>query len=238
MFKHVSDHIRQRVKDAYAAIADQYDGTHQTAWRGFEDLSHYVKRGAEVLDIGCGNGWLFGFFKDKSIHYLGIDNSSAMLELARSHFPEARFQLGDMIDLNVPPNSIDVVFSLATLHHISGKNLRQKSIGEIHHALRDNGILVLTVWNLFQWKFLAQWAVSILSFIFHLGLKYAWNDLWIPWRNVGPKRYLHAFLPNELLSYFNKGHWSIEEIYFMRKGSRVKFNQSKNLILVARKTHG
>jgi SAM-dependent methyltransferase len=161
-----------------------------------------------------------------------------LLGSANSRFPDARFQLGDMVDLNLPNDRFDVVFSLASFHHVSGPGPRQKCVEEIRRVLRNEGLLILSVWNLYQWRFLRQWLISFLSFIFHLGLRYGWNDLWVPWRNNGPKRYFHAFLPKELLGYFGKDQWTIEEFYFLRKGSRVKFWKSWNLCLVARKTHG
>jgi len=238
MFKKIQNKIRQQVIEAYSAMGDEYDETHQMPWAGFEVLAAHVKKNAKVLDLGCGNGWVYGSLGSQSIDYIGIDNSSVMLEKAHSAFPEVRFELGDMVDLNLSNQSIDVVFSLAAFHHIPSRSLRSKSIQEIHRILKKDGLLILTAWNLFQWKFFQQWATSIFSFFFHLGLHYAWNDLWIPWRNFGPKRYFHAFFPYELLSYFPKNQWSVEDFFFVRKGTRVNFLKSFNICLILRKKNG
>ncbi len=235
MRKKTADQIRQGVVESYGAIAGEFDQTRVRPWPEFESFSRYIRSGDKVLDLGCGNGRLFEVLKAKSVDYLGVDNNSALIEKAKRRFPEAEFQLCDMVDLELPDRCFDVVFSVAAFHHIPGKALRAKSVRQIHRVLKDRGVLVLTVWNLFQWRYAKAWAQSLLSFLLHLGFQCAWNDLWIAWGNFPLKRYYHAFLPNELLRHFPKTEWTIEDFYFTRKGSRVKFWQSFNLCLVVRK---
>ena len=238
MRKKTSDQIRHGVVDSYGAIAGEFDQTRVRQWPEFEGFSTYVLSGDKILDLGCGNGRLFEILKPKKIDYLGVDNNSALIDKAKSRFPDAEFQLGDMVDLELPDRCFDVVFSVAVFHHIPGPALRTKSIRQIRRVLKDRGILILTAWNLFQWRFAWAWALSLLSFIVHFGFKCSWNDLWVSWGNFPLKRYYHAFLPNELLRYFPKDEWVIEDFYFTRKGSQVKFWQSYNLCLIARKING
>lgn len=235
MFQTISNKIRQQVKDAYGAIAHPFDQTRKESWPEFEGFSTFIRHHSKVLDLGCGNGRLYSFLKTLDIDYLGVDNSSALLERARANFPEASFQLGDMVHLELPDRCFDTVLSIASFHHIPSRRLRLQCLHEIHRVLKDDGILILTSWNLFQWKYLSRWVASIASFIFHFGFKYAWNDLWIPWSGFTLKRYYHAFLPRELLSHFSPSEWVVEDFYFSRKGSRVKFWKSFNLCLIARK---
>ncbi len=232
--KHI-EKIRGQVRKTYDVIASEFDQTRKTQWLEFQHFLEYVENNVKVLDLGCGNGRLYDSLKDKKIDYLGVDNNSVLLEKARQNFPDATFQLGDMVDLNLPDKSFDVVFCIASFHHIPGRKLRYRAVSEIHRVLKADGILVLTAWNLFQWKYLPALLRSVFSFVLHLGLKYAWNDLWIRWGNHPVKRYYHAFLPSELLRYFKNKKWKIEESYFVRKGTQVKFWRSFNLCLIARK---
>jgi len=235
MRKKYSDKIRELVKQAYDSIAHEFDQSRKKQWLEFEDFLKYVKKGAKVLDAGCGNGRFYDLLKNKKVDYLGIDNSSSLLEKARENFPHAQFQLGDMVDLDLPDERFDVVFSIASFHHLPGRRLRKQAIQEMHRVLRSNGVLILTVWNLFQLKYLAPLMRSVAHFLLYLGLKYAWNDIWVRWGHHPVKRYYHAFLPNELIRYFKKDNWKVEEFYFVRKGIRVKFWRSYNLILIVRK---
>jgi len=238
MRKKTADQIRQDVVKSYGAIAGEFDQSRVRPWPEFEGFSTYIRSGDKVLDLGCGNGRLFEILKSKKVDYLGVDNNSALIEKARLRFPEAEFQLCDMVDLDLPNQCFDAVFSVAAFHHIPGSALRTKAIRQIRRVLKDRGVLILTSWNLFQWRYARVWAHSILSFIFHFGFRCAWNDLWIAWGNFPLKRYYHAFLPKELLGYFSENEWAIEDFYFTRKGSRVKFWQSFNFCLIVRKKHG
>jgi SAM-dependent methyltransferase len=238
MHPKTADQIRKGVVDSYGAIAGEFDQTRVRPWPEFEGFSAYVRKGDKVLDLGCGNGRLSEILKPKNVDYLGMDNNSALIEKARQRFPEAEFQLGDMVDLELPDRCFDVVFSVAAFHHIPSQRLRAKAVSQIRRILKDRGILILTSWNLFQWKYAKAWARSLFSFLTHFGIHYAWNDLWIPWAGFPLKRYYHAFLPKELLRSFPKDEWSVEEFYFTKKGARVKFWQSFNLCLVLRKIHG
>lgn len=235
MLKKHSNTIRKRVISAYDSIAEEFDQTRRAQWPECEEFLKYVKEGAKVLDLGCGNGRMYELLKLKTTDYLGIDNSLGLIKRACQNFPEARFEQGDMVKLDLPDRSFDVIFSIASFHHIPSRKLRKRAIGEMHRTLKSNGILILTVWNLFQWKYLVNFVKSIISFAVHFGLKYAWNDLWVNWGNTNVKRYYHAFLPSELVRYFSRKNWRAEEFYFTQHGDRVKFWQAFNLCLILRK---
>ena len=235
MRKKHTDKIRESVRKTYGAIASEFDQTRKGPWEEFQYFLKYVKKRSKVLDLGCGNGRLYDFLKNKKIDYLGIDNNSTLLKRAEENFPEAKFKLGDMVDLDLPDKNFDVIFCIATFHHIPGRKLRRRAVSEMHRVLKRKGVLILTVWNLFQLKYFSALLRSIFSFLLNLGLKYAWNDLWIKWGSHPAKRYYHAFLPDELLRYFKNRRWKIDKFYFTRKGSQVKFWRSFNICLIVRK---
>ncbi len=64
-----------------------------------EDLRYLrflVPAGARVLDLGCGTGKLLAALEPS--FGVGIDFSNAMIELAREHWPELTFVVGDVED--------------------------------------------------------------------------------------------------------------------------------------------
>jgi len=235
MFKKQSDKIRQQVKETYHAIADEFDRTRKRQWLEFQYFLEFIENNVKVLDLGCGNGRLYELLRGKKADYWGVDNNSSFIEKAGGHFPDAHFALGDMVDLDFENGSFDAVFCIAAFHHIPSRRLRKKALKEMHRVLKKDGVLIMTVWNLFQWKYIKAWAKAWISFVFHFGLKYAWNDLWIGWSDHPVKRYYHAFRPKEFFRYFNNPDWKIEDFYFVRKGSRVKFGRSFNLCVIVRK---
>ena len=235
MRKKTIQQIKEKVISSYSAIAHEFDQTRKVPWQEFNHFLAYTKHGGKTLDLGCGNGRFYDFIKQKEVDYLGIDNNSNLLEHARTNFPDARFQLDDMTDFHPPEEAYDNIFCIAAFHHVPDKKLRKKVIENIHRSLKTDGILILTVWNLFQLKNVGKFLKTIGLWILHLGLKHEWNDLWIKWGNYPIKRYYHAFLPKELLKCFQSDKWIIEELYFVKKGKRVSFIRSFNLVLIARK---
>lgn len=229
------EEITQKVKDSYSQFAKEFDQTRQTQWPEFEHFLSYVKKGAKVLDLGCGSGRLYKLLQQKEVDYLGIDHNSHLLELAKKNSPEANFQLNDLMDLKLEKKAFDNVFCIAAFHHIPTKKMRKKVLADINESLKPGGTLILTTWNLFQPKYLGSLLKSIGRSILTLGLKHAWNDFWIKWGNYPIKRYYHSFLPGELKSLFDEKMWNIKEFYFTKKGKRVKWRRSFNLMMVVEK---
>ena len=97
------------------------------------------------LDIGTGTGRILALMADRVGYGLGIDNSSAMLSLARAHLEQANLRhvhvrKGDMYNMPMPDGSVD----LATLHlvlHYSQEP--QLVLNEAARALRQGGRLVI-----------------------------------------------------------------------------------------------
>lgn len=227
--------ITEQVKASYSAIAHEFDRTRKQPWPEFEHFLKYVAKGSKVLDVGCGNGRLFEKLQGKEVDYLGIDHNQELLNKAQQNFPEAHFELMDMIDLKLKKKHFDTIFSIAAFHHLPTKKLRKKVLAELHQSLKKDGILILTTWNLFQKRYLGPLLKSMFRSMVTLGLKGAWNDLWIKWGKYPLKRYYHSFLPRELKGLFDAEKWQIEEFYFTKKGNRVSFWGSFNIVVIVKK---
>lgn len=235
MRKKESDHIIEKVREAYDAIAPSFDSSRKVLWNEFSGFAELLKPGQKVLDVGCGNGRLIDAFKGKKIDYSGIDQSGELLKRARRHHPEAVFFEMDMQTLDFPDKTFDALFSIASFHHLPGLKKRKQAVAEMRRVLKKDGLLVLTVWNLFQWKYFWNFIKAIFLFSIHFGTKHAWNDLWIKWNDRRVMRYYHAFLPNELKRLFRSSDWAMEDFFFTRKGVRVQFLRSYNICLILRK---
>jgi len=233
--KDFSKTIAEKVKASYSQFAGEFDQTRRQQWPEFDHFFAYIRKHAKVLDLGCGNGRLYDFLRPKEVTYLGIDHNSHLLDLARKNFPEAKFQLDDIMDLDLEEEAFDNVFCVAAFHHVPGKKMRKKVLDNIHHGLKPDGILILTVWNLFQLKYMGALLKAVLRAVISLGFRGSWNDLWIKWGNYPLKRYYHAFRPTELMALFSQKSWEVEEFYFTRKGKRVRWFRSFNFVLIVRK---
>lgn len=60
------------------------------------------RSGDSLLDVGCGQGDLLDWLTTRGLEpsYIGIDITPAMIAMARSRFPDARFELMNAADAN------------------------------------------------------------------------------------------------------------------------------------------
>ena len=70
---------------------------------------------ARTLDVACGTGFIT---QNLPGEVTGLDQSEAMIELARKRLPDATFVLGDALDLPFPDGSFDRVFASYLYCHL------------------------------------------------------------------------------------------------------------------------
>ncbi len=127
------------------------------------------RRTSILLNLGCGHGADFLPFKAQegrqaSLPFIsgfelyGVDFSPVMLELAQKYAKKFGFTanliLADVLYLPFPDETFDKAISVATYHHIKGKNERQKAFNELRRILKPGGEAFITVWNRWQPGFL------------------------------------------------------------------------------------
>jgi len=192
------------VKENYEEIAVDFDLTRKKEiWPKMRELVADIPANSRLLDVGCGNGRLLEALNGKKIDYLGIDNSEALVKIARNNYPDKKFIGGDILNLKqTPGNNFDYIFCLAVLQHIPSKELRQQALEQLKAKLASEGQLIISVWNLWRNKryrpllFKNYW----LKITGRNQLDF--NDLLFPWKNNQGRelseRYYHAFTKKEL----------------------------------------
>jgi len=203
--------LKKVVKD-YDNIAKEFNTSRKYSWREFESFLPHIKTDDYIADLGCGNGRFLQFLKDKKIKikYIGIDNSKNLLKAAKKSHGKTQFIHGDLINLPLENSHLDTIASIASFHHIPSKELRNKAAGEMYRILKPNGILLITVWNLFQPKYKKYIWQSRIKSLFSFG-KYDLRDTLIPWGKEGVKRYYYAFTAKEIKSLLEKNGFKILE---------------------------
>lgn len=180
----------------YNDIAGEFSATRAYPWRELQVFIPHIKDNFKILDLGCGNGRLLKSLEqaDKKINYLGVDFSEELIKQARENHPQAKFLVADMSDLSFNYGTFDMVFMVASFHHIPTKEERLELLFKINRWLKPGGFLFMTNWNLWQKKYLKYTLENFWS-------KKSWNDFFIPWttNNGGTVwRYYHSFTTGEL----------------------------------------
>jgi SAM-dependent methyltransferase len=120
----MSDDTKRIVERGYDAIADRYAGWAQTEVTGspaveyLERLVALLPPGADVLELGCGNGEPAARMLASRHRYTGVDISSEQLRRASANLPGGEFVKGDYTKLEFPPSSVDAVVALYTFGHV------------------------------------------------------------------------------------------------------------------------
>ena len=94
-----------------------YDEKNSFVWRLGADVIELLapKAGERILDLGCGTGHLTRKIADSGAEVIGLDVSTAMIESARTNYPDMKFELGDGMDFRFD-EPFDGVFSNAAIH--------------------------------------------------------------------------------------------------------------------------
>lgn len=222
--------ILEKTKQDYNIIAPHFSEKRRFIWKDLKPFLKLVNPKDKVLDAGCGNARLYKELKNKKIDYLGIDFSEKILEIAKKNHPEAKFKLADLTQEKTWKDlkNFDICFCLASFHHLENKNLHLKVLNYINKALKDEGLLVISVWNLWQKRF---WSLHLKQLAWKItrGFKLKW--LKVPYKvSDGQKivrqvnRFCYAFNKKELEEIVKKAGFSIK---------KRKYNH--NLCLVAKK---
>jgi SAM-dependent methyltransferase len=95
-----------------------------------------------VLDIGSGEGWTLADL-DWVSRRIGVDTDTAILERARSRYPECEFLEIDGASLPFEDGAFDAIILSEVIEHVGDKN-KQPVIDEVVRLLRPGGTLVLT----------------------------------------------------------------------------------------------
>lgn len=247
MDKEYARYLLKKTTEDYNRIAEDFSRTRAFLPEALKKLGEYAIPGDKVLDSGCGNGRLFEALKSKDIDYFGVDISEKLITIAQKRYlyppqvfakqkfgrARAKFLVGDSLNLPLPANFFGSVFSLAVLHHIPSKEFRLQYLKEVKRVLRQEGILVLRVWDFWKRK-------EGLKLILKYGLlklfgktKFDFGDVLLPWKNSEGKilanRYFHCFRKMGLENLVKGAGFKIKEIWQEGKG------KLSNIYLIAEK---
>ena len=95
-----------------------------------------------ILEIGVGTGNLAGLFLNEGYNIIAIDQSRAMLNVAKEKYPKLKVRLGDFLKIPYSDKSFDVIVSTYAFHHLNN-NEKIIAIKEMVRVIKDNGKIVI-----------------------------------------------------------------------------------------------
>lgn len=101
-------------------------------------------QGKSVVDLGCGYGWFCRSAREQgAANVLGLDVSEKMLAKAREMTADAgiEYRRQDLAQLQLPPESYDLVYSSLTLHYLEDL---AALFATVYAALKPGGQFIFT----------------------------------------------------------------------------------------------
>ena len=190
----------KKSEDTWNAIAKSFDTTRRKPWEDCIDFINNLPETSYVADIGCGNGRHLIPCANRCKKVLGLDVSKELLRIVQKKLYENKLGNVDLIHsdaVNIPlkNNIVDAGLYIATLHNISERYRRIKSLKEINRILKPDGTAVISVWSRWQDKFRQ---LFIKKFTTGFG-KNEFGDINIYWRQHGLNipRFYHLYSKRE-----------------------------------------
>ncbi len=222
--KKIIDDVRRK----YDNVSKRFSDSRVETWTELEPLfDNYLRKGASVLDLGCGNG-RFSVKVDPS-NYIGVDFSEELIKIARKNHPQATFLVADALNLPFDNNRFNLVYAIGLLHHIPSRRLRDRIIKETYRVLVPNGVAIFTVWDIWEKTARRKMVVkeAIKSFFGLSDLEK--GDLFLNWQGEDDF-YFHSFSLSGLIREFEQNDFELVD-----SGKLPSQKGGTNIFVVMRK---
>jgi len=121
------------------AINSEHDHSYGEAAALVDELLDV--RGRDVLDVGCGEGWLVRHMGEAgAASVVGVDPLGVALERARAHDSGRRYLEARAEALPFDDGSFDIAVLFNSLHHVAAERM-DEALAEAFRVLRSDGVL-------------------------------------------------------------------------------------------------
>lgn len=126
-----------RIAETFGGWRERIEGDPRREWA--EDLASRLAPDARVLELGCGAGSAETMLFAQRFRFTGVDVSGEQIRRARETVPGAELVLGDMLEVELPPESFDAECSFYVFNHVPRERLGEL-LGRIHGWLRPGAL--------------------------------------------------------------------------------------------------
>lgn len=149
--------LRQRERGRMGSVPYWNHNTAYYAWVRSEVATY-----TSILDVGCGDGALARYLDTGSNRIVGIDPAQSCIERARALSPGGEgiiFECMSFASYQAPPESLDAILFVASLHHMDAA----EALGKAKGLLAPGGKIVVV--GLASPARPSDWAIEMLRVI-------------------------------------------------------------------------
>ncbi|MEZ2121375.1 class I SAM-dependent methyltransferase [Corynebacterium sp. CCM 9203] len=101
------------------------------------------RRGARILDAGCGTGRVGGVLATRGHQVTGVDLDPVLISHARADFPDCRWEVGDLTVGEIPGRDYDLIVSAGNVMTFLPVDGRVSALRYLAGVLAENGRMVI-----------------------------------------------------------------------------------------------
>jgi ubiquinone/menaquinone biosynthesis C-methylase UbiE len=141
----MEDYVKKTI-EFYDEHADEYEeNTRSLADKEWQQkFISLLRKGTEVLDVGCAFGRDTAYFVRKGFKATGIDLSRALIAKAEEEVKDAKFSVMDMRFLAFPAKKFGGVWCSASFFHLK-KEHAPRALSEFARVLKKGGYLYMNL---------------------------------------------------------------------------------------------
>ncbi|KYK23885.1 ubiquinone/menaquinone biosynthesis protein [Thermoplasmatales archaeon SG8-52-4] len=211
----MTDIYTKKSMETWNAIACSFDLTRKKPWKECIEFINSIPIKSVVADIGCGNGRHLIPCAKRCKKVIGLDVSDELLKIVNKKINDKKLDNvslihSDAVNIPLKKNSINQVLYIATLHNISKRYRRIKSLKEINRILTPEGYAFVSVWSRWQDKFRQHFMRNYRN----IPEKKEFGDTNIYWKQHGlnVSRYYHLYSMRELRQDLISAGFKIEKL--------------------------
>lgn len=189
----------------YQHHAPSFSASRSSAWAGWHELLPFFTTTGpvSVLDVGCGNGRFAQFLEQNRInyHYLGIDQSTKLIQIAQKQVKNCQFMVEDCTTITncLQKNEYSHIVVFGVLHHVPDQVKRLELLKKLASLSTENGYIFASFWQPLKAgdRFIKK---QLSSEKFHIQpTELEDGDLLLGWENSHDyARYCHSFSDQEI----------------------------------------
>ncbi|MFC1595994.1 methyltransferase domain-containing protein [Candidatus Margulisiibacteriota bacterium] len=139
---------KNKIKNSFSRRAGEYDKTAQLQQSIASELIKKISvvQPGNILDIGCGTGFLTKLLAEKypEARICALDLAPGMIEQAKKKLPQVEYQIADAEALPYPDQSFNGVFSSATYQWLDNP---QQAFQEAGRVLKGDGLFAFSMFG-------------------------------------------------------------------------------------------
>lgn len=112
----------------------------------FQFLKQNTPTSGQILDVGCGTGYLLNQLKNKGYKVIGVEPAPAMREQVIKLYPDIKVIPGSVIKLDFPNEQFDIVLAIEVFRYLSKDDILA-GYAECLRVLKPGGYFISTLVN-------------------------------------------------------------------------------------------